>query len=183
MPAFRSDSVGTRDIKKSTEISGETFKSLDNAIRETNQEILYELITKKIKEFFHRVDIDKLTHEQLKLHTKMITESVTDQFQSLKSAANITLIQSRVGQILKRLRNAKNAQNEDSAHYLNLPKEQMRTKPVVDYLAIEIGLVRSYDQCLEKIKNIRESILLFNKQYYKLNSQLKPLLQQVCIFF
>ena len=176
------ESMGPQPNKKSLNFGGDAMQSLENAIRETNQEILYELITKRIKDFYFKSDVDSMTKEQLKLHTKTIAESVIDQFKSLKGATNTALIQTRVDYILGKLRNSKDANTNEHPVVLhsNLPApDRAKVKPVIDYRSIEGALIKNYDECLKNVKELRENLKLLNKKSLKYNTQLKPLMKQI----
>lgn len=168
-----------KSAKKPFDLSDGAFQSLENAIRENNQEILYDLISKKIKDFFFKTDIDQMTNEQLKLHTKTIAESVIDQFKSLKGATNLTLIQNRIEYIISRLRSKKNNQVDEMLGYAKESIDRIKAKPVIDYKSIESMLIKNYEQSIQSIKDLREKLKYFNKQSFKINHQIKPVMQQV----
>ncbi len=52
-----------------------------------------------------------MTREQLKIHTKFISESVIDQIKSLKGTTNSALIQNRIDTITGRFLSPKNPNN------------------------------------------------------------------------
>jgi len=182
-PTLMTESMGPEPVnKKSMNFGGDAMQSLENAIRETNQEILYELITKRIKDFYFKSDVDSMTKAQVRLHTKTIAESVVEQFKSLKGATNIVLIQNRVDYILGRLRNSKNSDSNDHPVVLqsHLPvPERTKTKPVIDYRSIEGALIKNYEESLKNVKELRETLKLLNKKSFKYNNQIKPVMKQL----
>jgi len=178
--SIMTDSIVPQANTKKVDFGSDAMQSLENAIRENNQEILYELIQKKIKDFFFKTDIDTMTREQLKVHTKMIAESVIDQFKSLKGATNLVLIQNRIDFIIGRLRHSKNMKANDN-QFANSGIDK-KTKIVVDYKSIEAAFIRNYQQSLQSIKEYRDHIKILNKKSYKLRNQLKPILKEVIYF-
>lgn len=182
-PSLMTDSMGPEPTnKKSMNFGGDVMQSLENAIRETNQEILFDLITRRIKDFYFKSDVESMTKEQLKLHTKTIAESVVDQFKSLKGATNVVLIQNRVDYILGKLRNSKNADANDHPVILqsNLPiPEKKQAKPVIDYRSIEGALIKNYEDSLKNVKELRDTLKLLNKKSFKYHNQIKPVMKQV----
>jgi len=176
--SIMTDSLTPQTNHKKLDFGSDAMQSLENAIRENNQEILYELIQKKIKDFFFKTDIDSMTREQLKVHTKMIAESVIDQFKSLKGAINLVLIQNRIDYIIGRLRHSKHMNSSESPGFLTNGAEK-KTKIIVDYKSIEAAFIRNYQQSLQNIKEYRDHIKVLNKKSYKLKNQLKPILKEV----
>lgn len=177
------DSMGPQPTnKRSLNFGGDAMQSLENAIRETNQEILYELITKRIKDFYFKSDLGSMTKEQLKLHTKTIAESVIDQFKSLKGVTNTALIQTRVDYILGKLRNSKDANTNEPTLVLqpnHSAPEKAKLKPVIDYRSIEGVLIKNYEECLKNVKELRDNLKILNKKSLKYGTQLKPLMKQI----
>lgn len=165
--------------KKNVDLNGDSAQSLTNAIRETNQELLYDLISRKIQDFFNKTDIDQMTNEQLRLHTKTIAESVMEQFTALKGAANIVLIQNRIQYIIGRLKSSKTAQLDNMANNLKSLNRYKNSQLVIDYKSQEMVLIRDFEQSLQNIKSLQEKVRNMNQESYKTNNKIKPLITQV----
>lgn len=174
------DAIGSAGSpKKGVDLGDGSVQSLTNAIRETNQEILYDLISRKIKDFFNKTDVDQMTNEQLKLHTKTIAESVMEQFTALKGAANIVLIQNRIEYMIGRLKSSKTSQIDNMANNWKSLNQYRNSQLVADYKSQESLLIRDFEKSLQNIKNLQEKVKNMNQESYKTNNKIKPLIIQV----
>lgn len=175
-----SPSTSEGEFKKLNEFGEASVQSLQNAIRETNQGILLDMISRKIKDFFVKIDINTMNAEQLKLYTRSIAESVLDQFKALKGATNITKIQNRVEAVIGKLKKAKNPQDE-MVRDIDVPTK--RPKPVIDYKYQELNLLKSFHDSVLNIKNINDRLVFLNKQTLKLNTQIRLSIKQVYFYY
>ena len=160
-----------------------SFKGIENAIQEGNQELINALIMKKVKAHFeNHNDEPTLKSQQLKLQVKMIAESIILRFKGLKGFVSEVFIQSQVEMVLKKLK-MKKAQlagvfKVEKGFQGNFDEE----KTMVDYTMIEATLLKNFEQAIEECHVLTSRLTELNHQNFSLKKELAQQQAQVILF-
>lgn len=137
-----------------------------------NEELIHDIIMKKIKEQIKLEDAAKLTLTQLKLHVKAIAEDAVAHFKSLKGILTAQHIQNYVTQTLDMLRESNKKDTLESkppsADIKNWPQEE---KPLINHELSGMALMRELNMHSKESKDLRQLGISIDQAIFKSKKQ------------
>jgi len=149
----------------------------ENKKRETsklgyNEELVHDIIMRKIKEQIKLEDAAKLTMTQLKLHVKAIAEDAVAHFKSLKGILTAHHIQNFVNLTLDMLRESNKKDFPESkppsADIKNWPQEE---KPIINHELTGMALMRELNMHAKESKDLRQLGISIDQAVFKSKKQ------------
>lgn len=142
-----------------------TLKKYEATKLAHNEELIHELVLRRMREQINIDTISRMGQTQLKLYIKSIAEDAVAHFKSLKGMLSPKLIQNYVQAALEMVRENKSGNNAPRAG-----KESngwaIEDRPVANYEANEMILVRDFEFNMKQAKELRTLVADLGHQIF-----------------
>lgn len=122
-----------------------------------NEELLHEVVLKKIKEQIKPEAISHMTPIQVKLHIRTVAEEAISHFKSLKGLLTETLVQKYFNYVSKMMREkAQTARPLPPVTGIVMKKQIPDDRSLVNYDMTEMALLKDLEFTVGEVKEIRQ---------------------------
>lgn len=157
------------------------IKGIEYQKRDSNREILNELVFKKLKQRYDTA-LDGMDRGDLAAQVKMISDETMNNFLALKGFATIndpTNLKNISQKLIQRKQDGgkQNAFSDQIAASRQEQKEKEQSS--VDYKVTESIISKKYEDCSNEIKKIRDKVSNLNHDSYLLRQDQKNVMREV----
>lgn len=136
-----------------------------------NEELIHELVLKKMREQINVDTIKKMGQTQLKLYIKSIAEEAIKHFKSLKGMLSPKLINTYMHAALEMVRESKTGGVAVPKNAKELKDWSQEERPVVSYEMSELDLANQLQHQTKEAKELRVTIAEIGHQIFQLKKQ------------
>jgi len=136
-----------------------------------NEELIHELVIKKMREQINVDTITKMGQTQLKLYIKSIAEEAIKHFKSLKGLLSPKLVNSYVHAALEMVRESKTGGVPVPKDAKELKDWSQEERPVISYEMSELDLANQLQRQTKEAKELRALIAEIGHQIFQAKKQ------------
>ena len=145
---------------------GGTLKKYEATKLAHNEELIHELVLRRMREQINVETISKMGQTQLKLYIKSIAEDAVAHFKSLKGMLSPKLIQNYVNAALEMVRENKSGATSAQKPGKDTNSLAIDDRPVANYEANEMILVKDYEFNMKQAKELRTLVVDLGHQIF-----------------